>query len=48
MKARCYAPSNKNTGYYQKDGIQVCEEWRNSYEKIHGRYGRTDLRKSKY
>ena len=34
MKARCYAPSNKNTGYYQKDGIQVCEEWRNSYEKF--------------
>lgn len=34
MKARCYAPSNKNTGYYQKDGIQVCEEWRNSYKKF--------------
>lgn len=34
MKARCYAPSNANSTkqYYQQDGIQVCDRWRNSYE----------------
>lgn len=31
MKARCYAPSCSNM-YYQKDGIKVCDRWKNSFE----------------
>jgi len=34
MKARCYAPSNANMGYYQKDNITVCDRWRNSFENF--------------
>lgn len=30
MKSRCYSPSQKNS-YYQKDGIQVCDKWRNNF-----------------
>ena len=35
MKARCYSPSYNN-GYnkYQQLGIQVCDEWKDSYEKF--------------
>lgn len=33
MKARCYAPSCSNL-YYQKDGIKVCDRWRNSFENF--------------
>lgn len=32
MKARCYAPSNRNMGHYQDRGIQVCEEWRHNFD----------------
>lgn len=31
MKARCYAPSNKNMGNYQRLGIIVCDEWKNNF-----------------
>lgn len=36
MKARCYAPSfaNSNRQYYQQDGIQVCDEWRESFDSF--------------
>lgn len=34
MKARCYAPSQKDSGYYQQDGIQVCDRWKDSYENF--------------
>ena len=34
MKARCYAPSCKDTGYYQKDNIQVCDRWRYSFDNF--------------
>lgn len=34
MKARCYAPSCKNDGYYQKDGIKVCDRWLHSFENF--------------
>lgn len=30
MKARCYAPSFRDS-YYQQDGIQVCDRWRNDF-----------------
>ena len=30
MKSRCYAKSHKNTNY-QKNNIQMCDEWRNSF-----------------
>ena len=33
MKSRCYSPSNKHS-YYQKDGIEVCDRWKNSYENF--------------
>jgi len=39
MKARCYAPSQKQ-GYYKKDGIKVCERWRNSFENFISDMGR--------
>lgn len=32
MKARCYAPCNKNMGKYQEYKIEVSKEWKNSYE----------------
>ena len=32
MKARCYAPCNRDMGYYQQDGITVCVAWRNSFD----------------
>jgi hypothetical protein len=31
MKARCYAPSCKDHGTYQKNGISVCDEWMNNF-----------------
>lgn len=31
MKSRCYAPSGKDNTY-QKNGVQVCPRWRNSFE----------------
>ena len=34
MKARCYAPCNKDMGKYQKGNITVCEEWKHSYENF--------------
>ena len=34
MKSRCYAPCNKNMGYYQKDNITVCDRWRYSFENF--------------
>lgn len=34
MKARCYAPSCKDVGLYQKNGITVCDRWRNSFENF--------------
>lgn len=34
MKARCYAPCNKNMGYYQKDNITVCDRWKHSFENF--------------
>ena len=34
MKARCYAPSNKNMGYYQKDNITVCDEWLHNFDNF--------------
>jgi hypothetical protein len=34
MKARCYAPSCKNTGRYQKLGIKVCDRWLHSFENF--------------
>lgn len=40
MKARCYAPSCKNMGYYQKDSIQVCERWQKSFENFLADMGR--------
>lgn len=33
MRARCYAPCNKNMGHYQKNGIIVCKEW-NSFQRF--------------
>lgn len=35
MKQRCYNPNN--TGYYRygKRNIQVCDEWKNSFEKFY-------------
>lgn len=34
MKSRCYSPSNLNMGNYQKDNIQVCERWKNSFDNF--------------
>jgi hypothetical protein len=34
MKSRCYSPSNKDMGYYQKDKIQVCDRWRNNFDNF--------------
>ena len=34
MKARCYAPSQKGRGIYQKVGIQVCDRWKDSFENF--------------
>lgn len=31
MKARCYAPSQKDIGSYQRLNIQVCDRWKNSF-----------------
>lgn len=31
MKARCYAPSNKDS-YYQKEGIEVCDRWVHDFD----------------
>ena len=39
MKARCYAPS-QTRGYYQADGIKVCERWRESFENFLADMGR--------
>lgn len=32
MKSRCYAPSQASIGYYQADGIQVCDRWKNDFD----------------
>lgn len=34
MKSRCYAPSCKDIGYYQKDNIKVCDRWLHSFENF--------------
>lgn len=34
MKSRCYSPSCRSVGNYQKNGIQVCERWKNSFENF--------------
>lgn len=34
MKSRCYSPSQKNIGNYQKWGIKVCDRWLHSFEKF--------------
>lgn len=34
MKARCYAPCNKDMGKYQKLNIEVCERWFNSFDNF--------------
>ena len=34
MKARCYSPCNQNDGYYQKENIQVCDRWKNSFQNF--------------
>ena len=34
MKARCYAPSCRNVGRYQKIGIKVCERWLHSFDNF--------------
>ena len=34
MKARCYAPCNKNMGNYQTYKIEVCERWLNSFDNF--------------
>lgn len=34
MKARCYAPCNRNMGTYQKNNIQVCERWLHSFDNF--------------
>lgn len=40
MKARCYAPSQSKHGYYQADGIQVCDRWLNSFDNFLADMGR--------
>lgn len=35
MKARCYAPSQQDRGNYKVNNIQVCEEWKNSFETFY-------------
>lgn len=34
MKSRCYSKCNKNMGNYQKDNIQVCKKWINSFDNF--------------
>ena len=34
MKSRCYSPSAV-AGKYKENNIQVCDEWKNSFEKFH-------------
>ncbi len=34
MKARCYNPNNNRYAYYGKRGIQVCAEWKDSFENF--------------
>ncbi len=34
MKARCYAPCNKDMGKYQALNIQVCNRWLNSFDNF--------------
>lgn len=35
MKARCHNPQNHHYPWYGARGIQVCEEWRDSFEAFH-------------
>lgn len=35
MKARCHNPRNHHYPWYGAKGIQVCEEWRNSFETFY-------------
>lgn len=39
MKARCYAPCNKDMGKYQKLNIQVCDRWINSFDNFYDDLG---------
>lgn len=32
MKSRCYNPNQRNYKYYGAKGIEVCEEWKSSFE----------------
>lgn len=32
MKNRCYDPNNASYAHYRQRGIEVCEEWNNSFE----------------
>lgn len=32
MKNRCYDPNNASYEHYRKHGIEVCEEWKTSFE----------------
>jgi len=34
MKERCYYPRHRAYKYYGERGIQVCEEWRNSFKQF--------------
>ena len=34
MKSRCYSPSCRKQGYYQKDNIKVCDRWLHSFENF--------------
>lgn len=40
MKARCYAPSCKNVGLYQKLGIKVCDRWLHDFDAFLADMGR--------
>jgi hypothetical protein len=40
MKARCYNDSKETYSYYGERGIEVCDEWRDSYETFLGDMGR--------
>lgn len=39
MKARCYAPSNRDS-YYQRDGIKVCDRWKDDFPAFLADMGR--------
>jgi hypothetical protein len=39
MKSRCYAKCNQNTSY-QKNNIDVCDEWKNDFEQFYADMGK--------